>query len=75
MVKLFTELGGLASFLFGISRILTKKVARNWFIGTLTEALFRVRKSLSHKEQKFIKIVSRQNSATYDSKAGSIKTT
>ena len=75
MVKLFTELGGLASFLFGISRIMTQKVARNWFIGALTETLFRVRKSLSQKEQKFIKTVSRQNTSAFDSKMGSIKTT
>ena len=74
MVKLFTELGGLASFLFGVSRLLTQKVARNWFIGALTEGLFRVRKSLSHQDEKFIKRISRANSSIFDSKFSSVKT-
>ena len=37
--------GGFASFLFGLSQILALKVAKNWFIGALTEKLFRVRDS------------------------------
>ena len=47
LVKLLTELGGIASFLFGASRLLTQKVSRNWFIGALTATLFRVRERLS----------------------------
>ena len=45
LVKLLTELGGFASFLFGLSQILALKVAKNWFIDALTEKLFRVRDS------------------------------
>ena len=68
MVKLFTDLGGLASFLFGISSFLTQKVARNWFIGTLTKTLFRVRESLSHEEQNMMKTVTKQNTIRRTSK-------
>ena len=60
MISLFAELGGLASFLFASSRILTQKVARNWFIGSLTESLFRVRNSLSLREQTMVRKVVRQ---------------
>ena len=51
MVKLLTELGGLASFLFGLSRIMTHKVAKNWFIGELIERLFRVRDRVSEQKK------------------------
>ena len=51
MVKLLTELGGLASFLFGLSRIMTHKVAKNWFIGELIEKLFRVRVRVSEQKK------------------------
>ena len=50
LVKLLTELGGIASFLFGVSRLLTHKVSRNWFIGALTSTLFRLRERLSVKQ-------------------------
>ena len=55
LVKLLTELGGIASFLFGASRLLTHKVSRNWFIGALTSTLFRVRERLSVKQNYMIK--------------------
>ena len=52
MVKLLSELGGLASILFGLSRILTQKVAKNWFIGELIEKLFRVRERVPDQSSK-----------------------
>ena len=62
LVKLLTELGGIASFLFGASRLLTHKVSRNWFIGALTSTLFRVRERLSVKQNYMIKSLARSDS-------------
>ena len=49
MLELITEIGGLASFVYGISRILSREVARSWLIGSLSKELFRSKETKDSK--------------------------
>ena len=52
LITMFAEIGGFASFFYAFSRICTRKIAVNWFIGNLIENLFRVRKPNSEEDNK-----------------------
>ena len=68
LVKLAVEIGGLSSFLFGAARIITRKIAQNWFIGSMIESIFRVRTNRSRKDQTFISKVIKDKLAPLKSK-------
>ena len=60
LIMMLSEIGGLASFCYAFSRVCTRKIARNWFIGTMIQQLFRVRSPNSSQSRRELRNLARQ---------------